>query len=131
MLESACFLADDSVTDSYLEVGYGAFSGCESLASVSFEDRPWDPENDVYNAIYIGESAFEGCEALTDLYLGEGVEEIDNSAFYGIGIDYLEIPASVAYIGESAFAYCENLEEVYFAGLDYGDDYEIGYCRWG
>ena len=125
-LGSVCFLADDSATESYLEIGEYAFEGCESLETVSFDDRPFDPENDVYNAIYIGESAFEGCELLSDLYLGEGVEEIGVSAFYGCGIESLEIPASVTYIGEVAFAYCESLEEVYFAGFEvYGNCYEI------
>ena len=120
-LEEVCFLADDSVTESELYVETGAFSGCEALVSVSFDDRPYDSENGGYNNIYIGEEAFAGCEALTDLYLGEGVVEIGGSAFYGIGIDSLEVPASCEYIGEYAFADIVNLEEVYFLGFDTGD----------
>ena len=126
-LEEVVFLADDSVTESCLEIGEGAFCGCESLASVSFEDRPFDPDNDVWNEIYIFGSAFEGCEALTDLYLGEGVVEIGEYAFCGIAIESLDIPASTTYIGDGAFADCENLEEVTFAGhsLDFCEDSEI------
>ena len=122
-LEEVVFLADDSVTESSLEIGEGAFCGCESLASVSFEDRPFDPDNDVWNEICIFGSAFEGCEALTDLYLGEGVVEVGEYAFYGIAIESLDIPASTTYIGDGAFADCENLEEVTFAG------HSLGFCE--
>ena len=125
-LEEVCFLSDDSVTSSCLEIGGGAFRGCEALGSVSFDDRPYDPENDIWNDISIGESAFEGCENLTDLYLGEGVEGIGEYAFYGIGIESLEVPASVTHIGNYAFAYCESLADVYFYGEDiYGYDCDL------
>ena len=123
-LESVSFLSDDSVTSSCLEIGGGAFCGCESLMEVYFEDRPFDTENDIWNEVYIYESAFEDCEALVDLYLGEGVREIGEYAFSCIGIESLEVPVSCYYIGNYAFAYCENLEDVYFYSDDvYGEGY--------
>ena len=125
-LEWVTFAANGDVTESYLEVCSSAFAGCEALETVTFEDRLYDPDNDVYNTISIGSSAFDGCAALTDLYLGEGVAEIGEYAFGGIGIEELTIPASVNYIGDGAFADCENLADVYFAGPDvFGDEYYV------
>ena len=125
-LEWADFLANDSVTDSYLDVCDFAFAGCEALESVSFDDRPYDPDNNVWNAIHIVASAFEECAALTDLHLGEGVVDIGDCAFGGIGIESLDVPASVQSIGEGAFASSVNLAEVYFAGYDvYGEEYYV------
>ena len=125
-LESVVFIADDTVTESWLEIAPTAFIGCSALTTVDFEDRPYDLDQDIYNSVVIGDNVFDQCQALTSLHLGEGIEGIGEAAFYGTGVEEVRIPASCQYIDDSAFADCENLEEVFFTGEDmYGDDYEI------
>ena len=55
------------------QLGYGAFYGCDSLASVTIGD----------GVTSIGSSAFWGCSSLTSVTIPDSVTSIGDSAFYG------------------------------------------------
>lgn len=60
----------------------------------------------------IGKYAFLGTSLAKGITIGEGVTEIDTSAFDGTLLTKVEIPSSVTRIGKRAFANCANLTSV-------------------
>ncbi len=54
-------------------------------------------------------AALKGCANITSVIISDTVTEIENNAFYGIGISEIELPDGLKSIGEYAFAYCKNL----------------------
>ena len=86
-----CFIpSDGSVTS----IGYGAFSGCTGLKSITIPN----------SVEYIESWAFEGCTGLTSVTIGNGVTSIGRGAFYGCtGLKSITIPDSVTTIDEDAF----------------------------
>ena len=65
----------NGITYSVTSIGYGAFSDCSSLTSITIP-------NSVRS---IGSGAFEGCTGLTSVTIPNSVTEIGSSAFYGTG----------------------------------------------
>ena len=56
---------------------------------------------------------FSGCRTVKSVVIAEGVEDIENSAFYGgRSLRAIKIPEGVKKIGRSAFAGCSSLQEV-------------------
>lgn len=84
-------------------LGFGAFSCCFSLSSVT-----------IPSAIsLISADAFEKCSGLTSVTIEDGVETIGGGAFeYCTGLSSITIPTSVTAIGDSAFAYCSGLTDI-------------------
>lgn len=62
---------------------------------------------------------------LQEVYIDEGIEIINTSAFEGSNIDYAHIPSTVKYIGERAFANCTNLSEVSICTEETVFDYDV------
>ena len=60
-----------SIPNSVNSIGYGSFSGCSSLTSVTIPN----------SVTYIGSFAFSGCSNLTTITLGKGIEGINQYAF--------------------------------------------------
>ena len=117
-----------TVTDETI-FGYGAFSGCNKLTSVTIPN----------GVTSIGEWAFKGCSkltsvtipgsvtsigdcafgayeyatrcsSLTSVTIGNGVKSIGKKAFYQCtGLTSVTIPDSVTSIGDSAFYQCSSL----------------------
>ncbi len=113
-------------------IGTGAFSGCETIVI--------DPENPVYdsrdncNAVIERESGklVQGCIGtvipdgvasignyafsnvrIENIKIPEGVESIDDSAFYGCWrLENVELPESLNSIGNEAFLECDELTSV-------------------
>ncbi len=84
-------------------IGYQAFYGCKSLASVVIPDT----------VTSIGNSAFDRCTGLTSVTIGKGVKSIGEYAFYlCAGITSIVIPDSVKSIGREAFCGCVGLTSV-------------------
>ena len=84
-------------------IGNNAFSGFETLTSVSLPD----------SVTAIGEQAFSFCKALTSVVIPDGVTSIGLSAFGGCSsLKNIDIPKNVTTIGESAFADCRKLTSV-------------------
>ena len=84
-------------------IGYGAFSWCASLTSVTIPN----------SVTTIGESAFEFCYSLTSVTIGNSVATIGNYAFYlCTSLTSVTIPNSVTTIGDCAFCRCNSLTSV-------------------
>ena len=83
----------------------GAFSGCTSLTSVTFE------ENSRLTAL--GMSMFCGCTSLTSIEIPNTVTSIPLSAFSSCkSLTSIEIPSGVTSIGISAFYSCSSLTSI-------------------
>ena len=81
----------------------GAFSGCNSLASVTI------PEG----VTSIGKEAFGECNSLASVTISEGVTSIGRNAFAGCSsLTSITIPSSVTYIGYGAFSQCSSLTSI-------------------
>ena len=100
------------------------FAGCSNLTTLTITGSGTIPEsNPVKGSLYevittlnigdgiegIGESAFYGCNKLATLSLGSGVTTIGNYAFPGCALTSLEIPNNVKTIGDNAFEGCNKL----------------------
>ena len=68
---------------------------------------------------YIGDRAFYSLSGVTGLTIPDGVEEIGDEAFWGLGAESVTVPASVKSLGSGVFKRCESLREaVILAELD-------------
>ena len=88
------------------EIGNSAFSGCQSLASVTIPST----------VRRIGSEAFCGCGELEQVFVPDGVETIGEMAFANCtGMKRISLPLSFSgNIDDSVFAGCdENLEVMY------------------
>ncbi len=98
----------DSLTYTVTGIGFGAFSNCTGLTSVSLPEHLTD----------IGNFAFDGCSSLGSIDLPDGMTGIGISAFRGSGIASVTIPDSVETIWDWAFSNCTSLTTVTFLGVD-------------
>ena len=84
-------------------IGYEAFEGCVSLASITIPD----------SVTSIGEWAFNGCTSLTSITIPDSVTSIGLSAFiYCTNLTIITIPDGVTSIGSYAFKGCTNLASI-------------------
>ena len=110
-IRSSLFLENDNtfnggdliIPDGTISIDSRAFSGCESLTSVTIPD----------SVTSIGYNAFSGCSSLESVTIGNGVASIEWGAFNGCGsLTSVTIPDSVTSIGGEAFSGCESLTSV-------------------
>lgn len=135
-------------------VGYGNFSGCNELSSITV-----DQENPYYTAkgnclidnatgelisgcntsvipndgsvLSIGNSAFSRREKLTEIIIPDSVTEIKGFAFLNCtSLASLHLSDNVTYIGQDAFGNCENLTELNLPeGITRIDDGAFSGCK--
>lgn len=99
-----------------------AFDGCESLKSVTLYCKTvkrlgWNlpslSEVTLGEGVEeIGESAFSNLEALTTITLPRTLTKIGNYAFSQTGLTSFVIPASVTKMGEGVFSGCDELKSL-------------------
>jgi hypothetical protein len=89
--------------DNVVLISVGAFSGCDSLTSLTIPDS--------VSKIYA--KAFYDCNNLSNVIIGNGVESIGNEAFYNCSnLTNIVIPNSVTNINKNAFENCSGLTSV-------------------
>ncbi len=117
-----------------VEIGAGAFAGCEKLKSVSLPN----------SVCQISENAFNGCASLGEIRIPRAVTSIKRKAFYGcvelsevvfergdrslyidesafqlcLSMQKLIVPRDVEFVGKYAFANCSSLSEIRIKGKD-------------
>ena len=120
-----------SIPDSYQDcpvtrIGSGAFSGCDSLTSVTIGNNVISVGEDAFksctgltsvvipdNVTIIGKDAFSDCTSLTSVTIGNGVTTIGSYAFRDCpNLESMTIGNSVTSINEYAFASCSKLTRI-------------------
>ena len=82
-------------------VGDYAFRGCAALSTLT----NCDSVTKIYS------NAFRSCTALTDFTFGN-INEICESAFYGTGLESLNLPETIRTVRAAAFESCKNATEI-------------------
>ena len=138
-ISDKCFIDQATITqvtipDSVTSIGFGAFSGCNWLSSLtipfinnhlgymfgasSYSDNSSFIPGSLKTIIVTGgtsiaSDAFYGCSGLTSITLPNGLTSIKGSAFSGCsGLTSITIPNSVISIGSSAFSGCSGLTSI-------------------
>lgn len=91
------------------------FNGCISLESVTVSQDITD----------IGKAAFQECASLTSFDIPETVTSIKSYAFYGSGLESVEIPEGVSALEDSTFAKSENLHTAKLPSTVQTLDYDV------
>ena len=102
-------LTSVTIPNGVTSIGEWAFKGCSKLTSVTIPD----------SVMSIGDCAFGAyvyatrCSSLTSVTIGNGVKSIGKKAFYQCtGLTSVTIPDSVTSIGDSAFCQCSSLKNI-------------------
>ena len=91
------------IPNSVTSIGDEAFSGCDSLQSVTIPN----------SVTSIGNRAFGGCDSLQSITIPNSVTKIGNGTFYSCdSLQSVTIPNSVTSIGDEAFYSCDSLQSV-------------------
>ncbi|MCM1307806.1 MAG: leucine-rich repeat domain-containing protein [Butyrivibrio sp.] len=110
-----------SIPDGVTEIGYGTFNECTYLETVSIPD----------SVKKIGKRAFYDCTKLKSVGISDGVAEIGGYAFsHCESLEVLNIPDSVKEIGYGAFADSGLKEITGGKGLEKLEDYAFSGTDW-
>ena len=128
---------DTFVTQGVLEIGEGAFEGCNALTTLASvrnqEARQTQLPSTLAtigknafsaceslatvkfydsgeNIVSFGEGAFNNCRALKSITLPTGITEIPRECFMSTGLTSIKLPANITFVGEDAFAFCTALK---------------------
>ena len=92
-----------TIPNSVTKIGDGAFSACFSLQSVTIPN----------SVTSIGDHAFEQCDSLQSVTIPNSVTKIGYGAFRGCeSLQSVTIPNSITKIGDEAFWGCKSLQSV-------------------
>ncbi len=111
-------LVNATIPDSVTSIGRSSFSGCSALKDVYYtgDISSWlNISFNSYNSnpLYYGAKLYFDGELATDIVIPDGIESINNFAFYGCtSLTSVTIPDSVTIIGNSAFDGCTSLASV-------------------
>ena len=104
-----------TIIDGVKSIGWSAFEGCISLASITIPDSVTEIDYD----------SFRDCTSLVSVTIPNSVTEISSGAFYGCtSLNSITIPQSVTSIGENAFG--NDYDDNIFCSAKY-DNFKI-YC---
>lgn len=85
-----------------ISISNGTFSGCDSLKSVTFPS----------GLTSIGQNAFLECQRLSNVTFPSSPFSIGHYAFRGCRFTSLTLPSSLTEIGVEAFAHCKGLKSL-------------------
>lgn len=90
-----------------IELGYGVFSNCRNLTSISLPEGMKSISGDEYRE-YRG--MFYCCTSLSNVHIPSTIEILDDAVFCGCtSIRSIELPSSLKVIGQYVFYGCTNL----------------------
>ena len=113
--------------DAVTTIGRNAFRGCTSLSTITIgknvetvEDIPFNACSGLSSVTFHCKSIgqwFDSNTNIKEVNIGDEVEIIGNSAFYGFkGLKSIELPNSIITIGNSSFSNCNNLKDIVLSG---------------
>ena len=103
------------------KVGDRAFSGCDTLIEVQFNEALEEIGDSAFsgtglksiriNVKKIGFSAFHSCKQLENAEIGTAIEEVDTDAFYGCeSLKEIRLEGDIKRVGDTVFGNCYALE---------------------
>ena len=109
-----------TIGNSVKSIGKSAFSGCENLVNVNFNNAPIKS---------IGTKAFERCHSLDTIVLPTQLEKLGSSVFMGCS-QLVEIYFSntILEIGRNCFTGCTSLETIY-TDFDFVDQLKVIFAQ--
>lgn len=106
---SSCMKLEEIVfSPNIRELHAAVLSNCESLRRVVLPPR----------LELIGEGAFLCCPVLEHIELPDSLQTIREMAFWGTGLQEIDVPAGVRCLGDSAFWDCRNLRKATVRGKE-------------
>ena len=100
--ENCTSLKSFTIPASVTTIGTGAFSGCSSLANVTFAEGATIQK--------IGSNSFQHCTGLKEITIPNSVTNIEYEAFNDCqNLKTIHIPANTTSINQGAFSLCGNL----------------------
>lgn len=121
-------------TESVKTLESGAFQSC-LVKSVYIPNLSWlcslDIKDKYANPLHEGAYLYLKNELVTDLVIPEGVETVNNYAFFGCGsIQSVTFASSTTYIGQNAFGACKRLDSIQFSdSMQYIAEEAFRNCR--
>lgn len=98
------------VEDGNIDLGYGIFSNCRSLTSISLPEGLKSIRGDQYRE-YRG--MFYCCTSLVSVYFPSTMEILDDGVFYECtSLGTIQLPSSLKKIGQYVFGNCTNLKSI-------------------
>ena len=123
-------LGSVTIADGVETIGKGTFSQCTALESIIIPSSVTTMGDSVFDrsgisritfrsgtgTLTLGIEMFFNCERLSTVNLGDRINTLPRSTFYGcIGLTSFEIPNTVTNLGVKLFRKCSNLTTVTFA----------------
>lgn len=91
--------------------GYATLVSCDpSVEGAITVPSLIEVDGTLYEVKYIGNSAFEGCELITTIELSDGIEQIDDLAFFNCtALTDVYVPESLVFCSYTAFSGTKNV----------------------
>ena len=95
------------IPDSIMDIGWGAFSGCDHLTDVRLSSSLKQIEGYLFN----------GCVLLETVSVPEGVTKVGDRAFHSCdSLKCVDLPSTLTCIDGTPFDGCSSLSDIFFEG---------------
>ena len=112
------------IPDTVMYIGDNPFAGCNNLKEIVTHGRYQVIDKTLYDNF---ENRLIGCwnyNALT-IFIQSGTKRIGKNAFFGLNVQYIELPDSIEEIDETAFYWCFNLCKIAIPSHQYKRIYKL------